>query len=329
MTMASNVADMTLDAYLDQWLALARTRVQPTTWQTYDRQARAYLRPGLGACRIGDLTVRDLNLHFVHLLQQGARDGGPLARKTLGHVHNLLRQALGHAVRDGRLHDNVAARVTLPKLDPERDQVLEALRVWDAEQAARFLALTAAQPLHALWRLALATGMRRGELLGLRWEDVDLTVPQVRVRTSLAFVDGVPRLGPTKTGPSRSLTLDADTAAALERQPRPTRDRWPLVFTRPDGLPWSPQVISQRWRRQWPTLELPRIRFHDLRHCHACLLLDQQVPITVVSQRLGHTSITMTMNTYAHVLPAQDQAAANAIRRALRTRPHGVEVADD
>ena len=90
------------------------------------------------------------------------------------------------------------------------------------------------------------------------------------------------------------------------------------MFTRPDGLPWRPEMITDRWRRQWPRLELPKLTLHSLRHCHACLLLDQGVPIKVVSERLGHATVRMTLDTYSHVLPAQDRHAADAIQRALR-----------
>ena len=322
-----DVAAMTLDAYLDEWLALMRSRVQPTTWVAYERVRRLYLRPTLGSCPIGDLTVRQLNLHFVSLLRQGGQRGGPLTRATVHKTHTVFRQALGQAVRDGHLADNLAARVTLPRLDPERDPDLRMLSVWTAEQAARFLALRADHPLHGLWRAALGTGMRRGELLGLRWQDVDLDTRQLRVRTSLIYADGRVQLTATKTGRGRVISIDDDTAAAITRQPRPAHEDWPLVFTTLNGMPWHPDAISGRWRRQWPALELPQIRLHDLRHSHATLLLDQGVPIKVVSERLGHASITTTLDIYAHVLPAQDRDAATAIRRALngnglnRSRP--------
>lgn len=309
---------MTLDAYLDEWLALLRTRVQPTTLRGYTDMANAYLRPRLGSLRVGELDVRRLNLHFAHLLTGGGRRGQPLAPKTVHYAHAILRQALGEAVRDGLLEHNVAERVTLPRLDPDAEPDVDGPRVWDAELAARFLRLSAAHALHDLWRVALGTGMRRGELLGLRWEDVDLSVPQLRVRTCLVHVDGRFRLKSTKTGRGRVLHLDDDTAAAIAARPRSDDGRWPLVFTDPDGQPWRPQVVTDRWRHQWPALELPRITLHALRHCHACLLLDQGVPIKVVSERLGHSTIAMTMDIYAHVLPAQDRDASAAIGRALR-----------
>jgi integrase len=316
-----DVAAMTLDAYLDAWLALLRTRVQPTTYRSYDDMVHSYLRPVLGGCRVGELTAHQLNLHFLHLLQQGGRRGGPLEHSTVKYAHAILRQALGEAVRDGLLDENVAARSAPPRHDPERGPAPEALRTWDRAQAARFLELTAGRPLHELWRVALGTGMRRGELLGLAWEDVDLKVPQVRVRTSLTHVQGRPQLKSTKNGRGRVLALDAATAAAIARRPPPRHDAWPLVFTRPDGLPWRPEMITDRWRRQWPRLDLPKLTLHSLRHCHACLLLDQGVPIKVVSERLGHATVRMTMETYSHVLPAQDREAADAIQRALRGEP--------
>ena len=309
-------AELTVDRYLDRWLTVLRTRVQPTTWRSYDAMARIYLRPHLGAVPLTDLTVAGLNLLFVDLLGSGGRRGGPLSRRTVKYAHAVLHKALADAVREGVLTDNVASHVTVPRIDPNRDPLDPVRQTWDAQQAQRFLALTAGQPLHDLWRVALGTGMRRGELLGLRWQDVDLDVPQLRVSTSLAFIDDEPYLKGTKTGHSRVLHLDDDTAAAIARQPRHDTGL-PLVFTTPAGTPWSPQVISDRWRSQWPGLPLPRARLHDLRHVHATLLLQQGVSIKVVSSRLGHRTIALTMDVYAHVLPAMDQDAAVAIGRAL------------
>jgi len=313
-----DISHLSLDAYFDEWLGLLRTRIQPTTLRSYTDMIDAYLRPVLGECRISELTVQQLDLHFVYLLTRGGRRGGPLAPKTVHYTHTILRQALGEAVRDGRLGDNVAARARPPRLDPDRDPDPRVLHAWDATQTARFLQLTANDPLGPLWHVALATGMRRGELLGLRWTDVDLDTPQLRVTTSLIHTGGRPQLKTTKTGRNRMLALDQDTAAIIGRQPRPTDTDYPLVFLQPDGRPWKPETITDRWRRQWPRLELPKLRLHDLRHCHACLLLDQGVPIKVVAERLGHARTSTTMEIYTHVFPAQDREAADAIERALR-----------
>lgn len=310
------ISPPTLDAYLDEWFTLQRTRVEPSTWEMYDDVARAYLRPTLGTLRLDQLTVRTLDLHYVRLLEAGGRRGQPLKRRTVEHAHAVLRKALGDAVAAGLLADNPTLRATVPRLAPGEDRLPARLPAWDAADTRAYLAWSANQPLGDLWRVALGTGMRRGELLGLRWEDVDLDVPQVTVTAALASISTGLQLKGTKTGRSRTLFLDDDTAAVIARQPR--RDgRWPLVFTGADGSPLSPPWVSDRWRYQWPRLPLPKIPLHGLRHTHATLLLAQGVPIKVVSQRLGHATIAMTMDTYAHVLPAQDRDAATAVARAL------------
>jgi integrase len=143
----------------------------------------------------------------------------------------------------------------------------------------------------------------------------------LRVTSSLTEVDGILQLAHPKTGRSSTLYLDLSTAAALECEPR-DRDTsgHDLVFARRDGAPWPPRQITDRWRGQWPRLAragIPKIRLHAIRHVHATLLLARGVPIKVVSERLGHTTITMIMDIYAHVLPAMDRNAAKAIGLAL------------
>jgi integrase len=311
---------LTLNAYLDEWLALQRTRIEPTTWANYRLMARYYLRPFLGERRLSELTVRDLDRHYVALLDHGGRRGQGLSRRTIAYAHAILHKALADGVDAGLLEDNVAARATVPRIDPRRDAMPRQVHTWDRAQVRRFLQQSAGHELADLWRVALGTGMRRGELLGLRWEDVDLTVPSLQVATTLTRVDGAFRLKETKTRRVRRLHLDDDTAEVLARQPRRTGGPYPLVFTRDDGQPLVPEVVTDRWRCQWPALDLPRIRLHDLRHTHATLLLAAGVPIKVVSERLGHTTIALTMDIYAHVLPAMDRDAAAAYGRLLDKR---------
>lgn len=317
---ACDAAEPTVDAYLDEWVALQRTRIRPTSWTSYVDILDAYVRPRLGPVPLAELTVRLLDRHYVHLLCSGNRRGGPLSRRTVQYTHAVLRKALNDAVEVGLLPENVATRAHVPRVDPTRDGLVPRPDLWDAEETRRFLAVTTEHRLHDLWRVALGTGMRRGELVGLRWEDVDLSVPQLRVTTSLAYVEGKPRLQAPKTGRARTLHLDVATAEALARQPERDVSGHRLVFTRDDGTPWPPASITDRWRCQWPRLAelgVPRIRFHATRHVHATLLLEQGVPIKVVSERLGHSTIAMTMDVYAHVLPAMDRDAAAAIGATL------------
>jgi integrase len=313
--------ELTVDAYLAEWLLLIRTRVRPSTCACYRRMLEAYICPHIGPLPLTALTTRRLDRLYVELLTSGGRDGRRLARSTVVHAHSVFHKALADAVAIEVVADNVATRAQVPKHDPDAPLVPDRLICWDETETRRFLAVTAERPLHALWRVALGTGMRRGELLGLRWCDIDLAASQLRVVTALTEVDKVVRLGLTKSGRSRTLFLDDATAAALDGQPR-DRDTsgHGLVFTRDDGSPWPPTQITDRWRDQWPHLArvgVPKIRLHATRHVHATLLVSRGVPIKVVSERLGHATIAMTMDIYAHVLPAMDRNAADAIGLAL------------
>lgn len=315
--MANDTPVPTLAAWLDEWMILQRTRLEPATWRSYDDMSRIYLRPALGDLRLDELTVRGIEAHYVTMLASGGRRGRGLSRRTIGYTHAVLHKALADAVRLKVIGANVADRVTLPRVDG-RDSAPERLHVWDADQVQTFLELTRDDPHADLWRVAVGTGMRRGELLGLRFVDIDMTVPQLQVAAALTLDQhGRPILKRPKTNRTRTLHLDADTAYVLARQ----RDRGsPLgtVFTRTDGTPWHPAYITDRWRTLVRTLPLPTIRLHDLRHTHATLLLAAGVPVKVVSERLGHTTIWMTLDVYAHVLPAQDRNAAEAIGTILR-----------
>ena len=312
---------LTVNDYLDEWLVLLHTRVRRSTRATYQRMVDIYVRPHIGEVPLAELTSHRLDRLYVDLLTGGGRRGGRLARGTITHVHAVLRTALAAAVDHELIPENVACRAHVPKYDPEADLASTQLPIWDGDQTRRFLELSAEHQLHDLWRVALGTGMRRGELLGLRWSEVDLASGQLRVSAALTQVDGVLRLGPPKTGRPRTLSLDEGTLAAINRQSQ-TMDTYGhgLVFTRPDHSPWPPTIVTDRWRGQWPRLArsgVPRIRLHATRHVHATLLLSAGVPIKVVSERLGHSTIAMTMDTYARVFPAMDRDAAAAIGRAL------------
>jgi integrase len=230
---------------------------------------------------------------------------------TIRYVHAVLHKALADAVRTGVLETNVGDRVALPRHDPQGNHIDDHLNVWSATDVRTFLDITRDDMHHNLWAFALGTGMRRGELLGLRWRDIATDQRSIRVATSLTMVDGRPRLKTTKTNRVRRLHIDAHTAAALERErDRRTSGNVDLVFTDDGGHPLVPQRITHRFRRLVRRLPVPTIRLHDLRHVHATLLLQVGVPIKVVSERLGHATVALTLDTYAHVLPAMDADAA-------------------
>ena len=318
---------MRLDAYLDEWLDRHRAHVRPATHKSYRQVVRAYLRPHLGDRRLVDLDTDTIDALYTDLLARGGVRGKPLSVRSVRYTHAVLRRALEDALLDGLVSHNAAANACPPRPQAVLDEVDDDLHVWTAEQARRFLDEVDDDPHRAVWHLALGTGARRAELLGLRWVDVDLDAGKVRVRRALTLVDGVARLLGVKTSRPRTVVIAPSVVDALarerDRQERARRaaagweDAWGLVFTTDTGAPVDPYRLTVAFRERVREASVPVIRLHDLRHTHASLLLATGVPVKVVSARLGHTSIAMTMDVYAHLLPGQDAAAVAALDRLL------------
>jgi integrase len=233
-------------------------------------------------------------------------------------VHATIRKALNDAVRWGLLVRNPALYAAPPK--PRRRE----LRTWTAEELRQFLDGVKDDRLYAVWRLAALTGMRRGEVLGLRWADLDLDRGWLSVRHTLVVVDNHPQVSQPKTTRGfRRLALDPDTIGVLRAHHRlqaaerlaagPTWSNQDLVFTRQDGRALHPEYVRRRFDGHISRAGLPRIRFHDLRHTHATLALQAGVHPKVVSERLGHTTVAMTLDIYSHAIPALQEDAAATI----------------
>jgi integrase len=317
-----------LGEYLLEWLDRRATQLRPTTVHSYRQLITAYLLPRLGERRLGALDRRSLESLYASLLTSGGRRGRRLSARTVTYVHTLLHRALQDAVIDGLLVANPAQLARPPKRHLDADEVADGPTLWTGEQAATFLTFVDDHPWRALWHLALGSGARRGELLGLRWSDVELDGGQLTIQRALTVVEGVPRLLATKTATRRRLTIGPSVTDALrrraceqrcERELAPSwQDRWGLVFTDPIGGHVAPMAVTKEFRTLVRRAPVPVVRLHDLRHVHATLLLQRGVPMKVVSQRLGHSTIMMTVDTYGHVLPAMDAEAASQIEAALR-----------
>ena len=312
----------TLGQYLTtEWLPSIRAHVRPSTWGHYEGNIRRHVVPRIGSLPLGRLSAMHLEALYADLLTDGRADGtGGLSPRTVGHVHRVLRNALADAVRVGKLHRNAAALARPPSV-PHRE-----MSVWSPEQLRQFLGyLQRTQDrLLALWVLAATTGLRRGELLGLRWQDVDLDHGRVSVMQTLTVADRVVRFAEPKTARGRrSLALDAATVKVLRaHRARQSEERlawgaaWPdagLVFTREDGRHLDPYWPTHALPRLAQEVGLPRIRVHDLRHSYASAALVAGVSAKVVSDRLGHSTIAITLDTYSHVLPALDEEAADRV----------------
>jgi integrase len=308
----------TLAEYLrGQWLPATQRRVRPGTFIEYQRKVDTHLIPALGQIPLQQLTTAMLNAHYQQLLTRGI---GP---RTVQYVHATIREALNDAVRSGLLVRYLALYAAPPTARRG------GLQTWTAEELRRFLDSVRDDRLYAAWRLAALTGMRRGEVLGLRWADLDLDAGWLAVRQTLVVVANQPQLSqPKTTRGRRQLALDPETITALRGHRRaqaaerlaagPAWSDTGLVFTRQDGRPLHPEYVRRLFDRRINRVGLPRIRLHDLRHTYATLALQAGVHPKVISERLGHTTVAITLDVYSHAIPALQQDAAMTVADLLR-----------
>lgn len=271
---------------------------------------RLHVVPALGSKRLERLTAAD-----VRVLLNGKRDAG-LAANTIRHIHALLRVAPTQAVREDLAPRNVASLVQVP-MPPAAD-----VRPLDVEEARRLLDAARGDRLYALWEVALGIGLRRGEALGLHWQDVDLEAGALRVEQTLQRTGGRLVLAPPKTARSRrTVPLPPVCVAALRahrvaqaREQLAVGPAWQdsgLVFTTGLGTAIEPRNVNRSFAALCRRAGLRPIRLHDLRHTCATLLLAHGVSARVVMETLGHSQIAITMNTYTHVLPVLQREAAD------------------
>lgn len=313
--------------YLDTWLAATRSRIgddlTSTGWRDYEIHVRRHIVPG-----IGDIPLQALDRNqvkaFYAWLQDGhsSRNGKKPSPKTVHNVHLTLHRALEDAVADSLIPRNPAQGT---RHAPRRQQEMQT---WDTDQLRAFLNATVDDSLFPLWRLTAMTGMRRGEVLGLKWDDLSASNSTLTVRRQWKRGEQGLVLAPPKTDRGlRTIDVDAETLVVLkEWRKRQLGERlayegeWHndgFIFTRTDGRRQDPDVVSQRFDRIVARLRLPPMRFHDLRHTHATLLLLAGVPAHVVAMRLGHRSVAFTLQQYAHVLPQQQAEAVERLAARL------------
>jgi integrase len=319
-----------------EWLpAMRPPRVRPSTWLSYQRNVERHIVPALGHLPLQRLTPAQLTAFYRGLLETGHRKGsGGLAPKTVRNIHGALHAALRDAVRWGYVARNVAVAADLPKsMAPE-------MRVWSPEQLRGFLDHVRDDRLYAAWLLLATTGMRRGEVAGLRWVDVDLDAGRVSPRRPRVVVNHQVLVSEPKTAKGRrSIALDPATVAALRDHRRwqledrlAVGPRWEdsgLVFTWPDGRPLHPERFSKWFEQHARAAGLPKIRLHDVRHSYATAALAAGIPAKIVSERLGHANIAITMDTYSHVLPGLDEQAAGTVAQLILGKSRRQRPSDD
>ena len=307
---------ITTEAYLLRWLSHSRNRVRSVTYEGYESLLRLHALPTLGSRPLRDLRPLDLQNLYLDLTDSDD-DSTRLSGGTVLNLHLVLTQALGQAVRWQLLPSNPAAGAQPPR--PRRPPRL----VVDQTLAGQLLAAVAGTRLELPAAIAIATGMRRGEILALRWHDLDPERTIAHVQRSLQPTKhGLVFEQPKTARSRRAVALPAFLKPYLRSQERDQtsrRDRhgdaWTeldLIIDRGDGNPINPDTLSAGWARHLRRHKLPRVRFHDLRHAHATLMLTKGVHPKIVSERLGHASIGITLDTYSHVLPSLQHEAAAA-----------------
>ncbi len=314
----------TLAAFLTEtWLPAIEHTIKPSTFESYRRNIRLHVagRP-IGRRQLQQLEPADLNALYA-LLLRGDDEHRPLSARSVAYIATILHRAFRDAVRWQAL-----VRNPVEVSDPPRPSAKPEMRTWRAHELAAFLAGTSEDRLSGAWWLLATTGMRRGEVLGLRWSDVDLDAGSLRITRTLITTDvqrkGEPGMawGTPKTAKGRrTVALDPATVSALrQHRARQLEERLALgagytdedlVVCLVDGRPLHPKTLSYYFERETRRLGLPPIRLHDLRHTHATLALQAGVHPRVVQERLGHANVSITLDTYSHVdLDMQAAAAA-------------------
>jgi integrase len=316
-----------LSEWLDEWLELCSARgLRAITVQGYRIALRLYLELEVASKPLASVTGQDLNALYRRLLRNGRRDGRGLSARTVRYLHTILSRAFSDAVRAGAIEVNPARSADPPSPRASRAQIFD---VWSPSELAQFLHAALDDPLYVAFRLAAATGLRRSELLGLRWCDIDLVARELRVVQALVCVGNVLRITPPKTERSRrGVALDHETSAILARyrslaEKAEGFDDRDLVFRRPNREPIHPALLSYHFQQRIRLAGVRRIRFHDLRHSHATHALQAGVHPKVVSERLGHSSVMITLDTYSHVLPGLQREAAEAVAALLTGKAQG------
>jgi integrase len=306
----------TVQAVVNDWLDNeASVSVREKTIRDYRSVCKLHVIPHVGHIPVQELTTASVQAFRAKLLAAGHSHF--VAGKATLHLH----QAMAYAVRQGYLSHNPAGNLRRLKA-PRRE-----MKVWTAEQAAAFLTVAGDATYNPLWLIALSTGMRLGELRGLGWQDIDWARSVLSVRRS---IDQYSTENDPKSGSARTIDLDATCLQALkELRARQNPDRlklgeaWKhadLVFASSSGNYLQARSIYRVKERLESASGVPAIRFHDLRHTAATLMLQAGIPVKVVSERLGHANATITLNLYAHVLPNMQRAAADMLGLVLAGR---------
>lgn len=307
--------------WMDEWFEnVCKIKVRPSSHQTYRGYIDRHIAPNIGKIPLEKLSAMDVQKLYRKLLTGGRvaraesrNQPKGLSAKTVRNINQVISSAMNFAVAQRILAQNPCKAVALPNLEHREMQTIPAA------QLVVFLDEAKASGVYELYYIELATGLRRGELLGLKWEDIDLTAGVIRVRRQVSRIDGKIVEAPLKTKNAyRTVTISPQAVEVLNAQKAKTNDEY--VFPSPNGGPISPDSVNNMLKRVLKRAGIPRVRFHDLRHTFATLALQNGVDIKTVSGMLGHFSAGFTLDTYAHVTTAAQKEAARTMESILAGR---------
>jgi integrase len=303
-------AKTTLANYLEDWLVNVQSTIRPGTWYQYEMTCRVHILPNLGSIKL-----KDLNPGHIQALYNAKLKAGTGIR-TVKVIHVVLHKALEQSVKLGMIGRNPTNAVTSPKYQPDE------MKFYDEGQVNQMLLVARGDRYEALYHLAVVSGMRQSELLALKWSDLDWQAGTLKIQRQLKRQDhkgGYFSNPKTKAG-KRSIDLGPETIKKLQDHYERQRlergkvgDRWvenDLIFPSTIGTPLDQFNLLKRFRSLISKAGLPEIRFHDLRHTAASLMLNNRVPPILVSRRLGHSKVSITLDTYGHLLPEVQSGVA-------------------
>ena len=310
--------NITVSDWLQKWLEVYIVPTgSPTTLVGYKGMIRRYIDPRLGHLQVQEMNALAVQI-WVNKLKVSPSSGEPLTAGTIKHTYHVLRGAMDKAVQAGLIHRSPCAGIQLPKGEKKKPVI------YDETQIQQLLDFARGTEMELIIDLELCMGMRRGELLGLQWQDVNWEKNQIHIIRSRVAVDGKSVVKQPKTE-SGTRTLDvpeilmkklkAYKVKCMEQKIRVGRRllEEDFIIVHPDGKPIYPEYVSQMFTKLQKRANLPKCRFHDLRHLCASIMVKQGVEVKVAQERLGHKDITTTMNIYAHVLPGSAREAAEKI----------------
>lgn len=310
----------TVGQWLDVWFEYyAKVKVRPSSHKTYQGYIKNHIKPRIGNVPLTKLTTLDLQVMYQELLAKGRVDRiesqhqpKGLSAKTVRNLNQIISSAMKLAIQQKLISSNPADGCALPRIEHKEMKTLSL------DQLAAFLNEAKRTGTFALYYIDLATGLRRGELLGLKWQDIDLDSGVIHVRRQVGCINGKVQEAPLKTKNAyRNISIGADAVSILREKKKQDGGRSAYVFPSPTGGPMSPDSVLHMLHRVLERAGLPELRFHDLRHTFATLALQNGVDIKTVSGMLGHFSAEFTLDTYAHVTTAAQRRAANTMGNVL------------